>query len=222
MTKEYIKHPRTLHIPQSKGIQSDDKVHNDLSMFIGKQVVITEKDDGECTSCYDDGYIHARSIDGNSYEWQSLLKRMWSQRFFRLPSNYHLTLENLYAKHSIAYDLGNYAMNAFPIFVIWDENNNQLTWDKTEELSAELQLKMVPVLFQGMFDEKVIKQLIHLVDSNRETMEGFVIKIDEPFHISEWSNKTGKYVREGHVQTDIHWRKHWKPNKSNFNASTFN
>lgn len=57
------KYPRTLHLPQSLSVTSDDKVHKSLDQFDVKEVVITEKLDGENTTIYCEG-THARSIDG--------------------------------------------------------------------------------------------------------------------------------------------------------------
>lgn len=42
------KYPRTLHLPQSLSVTSDDKVHKSLDQFEGKEVIITEKLDGDC------------------------------------------------------------------------------------------------------------------------------------------------------------------------------
>jgi hypothetical protein len=44
---KYIKYPRTYHVPWSEGATNDDKINKDMSSFYGKNVVITEKMDGE-------------------------------------------------------------------------------------------------------------------------------------------------------------------------------
>ena len=46
-----IKYPRTFHLPWSPGATSDDKMLKSIEHFIGKEVVITEKMDGE--NCLD-------------------------------------------------------------------------------------------------------------------------------------------------------------------------
>jgi hypothetical protein len=66
-----IKYPRTLHLPWSPGVSSDDRVLHDLSCFTNKEVVVTTKMDGENTTLYADVF-HARSIDGrhhSSRDW---------------------------------------------------------------------------------------------------------------------------------------------------------
>ena len=45
-----IKYPKTLHLPWSQGVNSDDRVMKDLSGFEGHPVVITEKMEGENTT----------------------------------------------------------------------------------------------------------------------------------------------------------------------------
>ena len=66
------KYPRTYHLPFSKGYTSDDKVlKNDLHL-IGKEIIITEKMDGENTSIYNSGF-HARSIDSLHKPYHSWL-----------------------------------------------------------------------------------------------------------------------------------------------------
>ena len=68
------KYPRTFHLPWSEGKSDDDKVLSDDSQFNGKYVVVTEKMDGENTTIYSDGYVHARSVDSRSKPWQSWLQ----------------------------------------------------------------------------------------------------------------------------------------------------
>ncbi|MFT5465446.1 MAG: hypothetical protein ACI8UO_000541 [Verrucomicrobiales bacterium] len=58
----FIKYPRTLHLPWSPGSTNDDCFLNGVSHFEGREVVVTEKLDGENTSMYRGG-IHARTLD---------------------------------------------------------------------------------------------------------------------------------------------------------------
>jgi len=47
-----VKYPRTPHLPWSPGASSDDVRHLNIDHFKNKQVVVTEKMDGENTSLY--------------------------------------------------------------------------------------------------------------------------------------------------------------------------
>ena len=85
-------------------MHSDDKILKSLEPFIGKEVVVTEKRDGENTSLYHNGSIHARSLTGTSHAWQDVIKAMWAERCRDLPEGWRVVGENLYAQHSIRYE----------------------------------------------------------------------------------------------------------------------
>lgn len=116
---ERIKYPRTLHCPWSDGINSDDKIHKDMSLFFNKEIVVTEKMDGENTTCYFDGYTHARSIDSKYHESRNWLKNFWNERCWSLPKYYRICGENLYAQHSILY---NNLESYFYGFSLWKDD----------------------------------------------------------------------------------------------------
>ena len=82
MSGGYYKYPRTPHLPFSPGGTKDDRRLRDINCFVGKEVVVTEKMDGENTSIYRD-YYHARSINSittNSLKCRhrSLISRIMS------------------------------------------------------------------------------------------------------------------------------------------------
>lgn len=67
-----VKYPRTFHLPYSLTLTDDDKrLESDGHFKLFDEVVVTEKMDGENTTVYQDGRIHARSLDGDSHPWQS-------------------------------------------------------------------------------------------------------------------------------------------------------
>src|SRR3990172_4379518 len=104
-----IKYPRTFHLPWSLGAADDDKMHTltDIEeMFGGKEVIITEKMDGENTSIYSTGECHARSLDSGPHSSRDYVRGKARQlACLGFPEGWRLVGENLYAKHSIAYDL---------------------------------------------------------------------------------------------------------------------
>jgi hypothetical protein len=117
------KYPRTYHLPFSPGKSSDDKVLYDLSYFEGKEVVVTEKMDGENTSIYPDGFCHARSIDSKGHPARSWVRQLASyigpqMKEITSKHNWRITGENLFAEHSIHYDnLKSY----FYVFGVWQK-----------------------------------------------------------------------------------------------------
>jgi len=52
-----IKYPRTYHLPWSPGVNSDDRIIQDLSGVKGKEVIVTLKMDGENTLCIEMIYM---------------------------------------------------------------------------------------------------------------------------------------------------------------------
>lgn len=196
---DYVKYPRTYHLPWSEGKTDDDKTLKNCDQFIGKEVIVTEKMDGENTTIYKD-YIHARSIDGRDHWSRSWVKNFQSKIGYEIPDGWRFCGENLYAKHSIKYEnLDSY----FYLFSIWDENNNCLDWDTTLQYAEMLDMKVVPTLYRGVWDGKNIQALYK--QSDRETMEGYVVRIVDSFNYLDFSKSVSKFVRGSHVGTNHHW-----------------
>lgn len=195
----WVKYPRTHHLPWSPGIQDDDRVMPSQDAFEGKRVIVTEKMDGENSSLYSD-YFHARSVDGRSHPSRSWVKQFWSQIQGDIPEGWRVCGENLYAKHSISYTaLDTYFMG----FSIWNERNVCLSWDETVEWFDLLGVTPVPVLYDGIYDEKVIRALWS--EKDWDTREGYVVRVADAISYGEFRKCVGKFVRSGHVQTAKHW-----------------
>ena len=207
----YVKYGRTFHLPWSPGAHDDDKTLNDASQFYGKRVIITKKMDGENTTGYSDGHIHARSIDSKGGE-----DRAWAKKFltenvcYNLPQGWRVCGENLWAEHSIHYDdLPSYFMG----FSIWNERNICLSWDETLEYFELLGITPVPVLYDGLWEDLVdhnsskiakIREIERSMDFSRD--EGYVVRIADAFKYGDFKSSVAKFVRAGHVQTTKHWR----------------
>lgn len=195
----WVKYPRTYHLPWSKGINKDDRIITDLSSFEGKRVIATKKMDGENTTMYSD-YFHARSVDGRTHPSRSWAKRLHAGFAGDIPLMWRVCAENLYAKHSIAYDeLPSYLMG----FSVWNDRNVALSWDDTLEWFELLGIEPVPVIYDGIFDEKAIRSLWD--DMDWEHDEGYVLRVADEIGYGEFRSKVAKFVRKGHVQTNKHW-----------------
>lgn len=197
---KYIKYPRTYHLPWSETKSKDDRVLDNCDNFKDKEVVVTLKLDGENTSMYSD-YIHARSINSKNHESRNFVKNIHSKIMADIPDRWRICGENMYAKHSIHYkNLESY----FYIFSIWNEKNVCLNWAETKEYSELFNLPLVPVLYEGIFDEKIIKNLVKPFYNENE-MEGYVIRIKDSFNYKDFKKSVAKYVRKDHVATHGHW-----------------
>ena len=158
------------------------------------------KMDGENTTMYKD-YLHARSIEYSPHPSRDRVKALHSQICYNIPEDWRICGENLYAKHSIHYkNLTDY----FLMFSAWDNNNQCLSWPETKEWAELLGLGTVPAIYEGIWDEDLIKDL-HRSEYGGDECEGYVVRIADSFHYKQFRQCVGKYVRKGHVHTHGHW-----------------
>ena len=210
-TTNLVKYPRTFHFPWSLGTTSDDRILADTDHFQGKEVVVTEKMDGEGSSVYQD-HTHARSVDSQNHPSRNWLKTFHASFCHDIPAGWRICGESMYAQHSLTYDQ---LPSFFLVFSIWDEKNEALSWDDTVEWCNLLGLIHVPVLWRGVYDEEAIKELWSPGKGSAfgPEMEGYVVRIADSFPYSAFDVSVGKMVRASHVQTNDHWSTHWVPNK---------
>lgn len=195
----WVKYPRTHHVPWSPGMNEDDRMMKNMSNFEGKRVIVTEKMDGENTTMYQD-HFHARSVDSPNHPSRSWAKNFWGNIAADIPEYWRICAENLYAQHSVPYeDLASYLMG----FSVWNEKNVCLSWDDTQEWFELFNIKSVPVLYDGIYDEKKIKAL--WTNDRWSTSEGNVMRLAESFSYADFRHSVAKFVREKHVQTNKHW-----------------
>jgi hypothetical protein len=209
-----VKYPRTYHLPWSPGATSDDRITKDLSQFENEGrrsdgVVVTAKMDGENTTFYPD-YLHARSIEYDPHPSRSWVKALHARVAHDIPAGWRVCGENLYAKHSIAYEnLDDY----FQVFSVWDERNTCLSWADTVMWAELLGLRTVPVLYLGPWDETLVRGLYQAMLGG-DPCEGYVVRLTEAFHYRAFRHCVAKYVRASHVTTHGHWmRAKLEPNK---------
>lgn len=193
---DFVKYPRTHHLPWSPGMNEDDRLIPSLESLQAGDIVITEKMDGENTTMYRDG-VHARSIDGRSHPSRDWVKNFWAKIRFRIPEGWRICGENLYAEHSIHYELPTY----FMAFSIWDQRNVCLSWEDTKLYLKVLDIPVVPVLYEGPWNEDVFSNL----GLDTEHQEGYVVRTTREFSYREFKDCVGKWVRKDHIQTRKHW-----------------
>lgn len=197
-SEKYVKYPRTVHLPWSEGVGEDDITIDTAAHFEGKEVVVTEKMDGENTTMYND-HVHARSINSGYHPSRTRVKALQAEIGHRLGDNQRLCGENLFWVHSIVYTaLPSY----FLMFSFW-EDDLCFSWDDTLKIAEKLKLYTVPVLYRGMYDEDVIKALY---DENKyNNVEGYVVRLASSFKMEDFKTSVAKFVRNNHVQTSGHW-----------------
>ena len=199
MFSQRYKYPRTPHLSFSPGVSSDDLQLDRHKLFTNCQIVVTEKLDGENTTLYAD-YIHARSIDSRHHPSRAWVKALQASICNDIPQGWRICGENLYARHSIAY---NNLTSYFYLFAIWNQDNYCLSWDRTQEWAEILGLELPKIMYQGIWNEAAIKAIACNLD--RDICEGFVVRKIEQFHYDDFAQNIAKWVRPHHVQTNEHW-----------------
>jgi hypothetical protein len=202
MDTNYFKYPRTPHLHWSPGTQSDDRLLKDASQFVGKEVVVTEKIDGENTSMYCD-HCHARSMDSLMHPSRAWVRQLHGHIKHEIPPGFRVCGENMYAKHSIHYpNLDSY----FYVFGVYDDKNTCLSWDETKEWCDLLGLHTVPELWRGMWDEDHVRNHVWTGQSVFGIPgEGYVVRVADAFPYGHHWDFAAKYVRKNHVQTSQFW-----------------
>lgn len=197
------KYPRTPHLPFSQTATSDDRFITAealASLSTMEDLVVTEKMDGGNVTLYSD-FIHARSTSGSLGPWDGMVKRLWEQIRYDIPTGWRITGESMWAERSVAYSN---LPGVFMIFGVWDENNVLRSWDETEEWAELIGLPTVPVLYRGGDFKAAVKAWGSQLNDN--VSEGYVVRNAGEFHYDSFSENMAKWVRADHVRTSADWR----------------
>jgi hypothetical protein len=195
-----IKYPRTPHLPWSPGATNDDRVLSSVDHFEGKEVVITEKMDGEAFSLYRN-YCHPRSTTYSPHPSRDWIRKFHAQIRREIPEGWRICGENCFAVHSLRYtNLDSY----FFAFSIWTDQNIALSWAETVEYCELLGITPVRSLYEGIFKENYVRDTFTR-DLDFTVIEGYVVRLASSFAFKDFSSSIAKYVRAKHVQTDEHW-----------------
>lgn len=187
-------------MPYSEGTTNDDKKLKSDKHFVGKEVLVTEKLDGEsCSMTYD--RIWARSVDSKDHPSRNWINQFWNALKHDIPTDLRICGENVYAKHSLYYDrLTSY----FYCFSIW-KGSTCLSWEDTEEWCALLDIKTVPVVYRGIYDKQFVMDNHNIQSAFGDEREGLVVRFPGSFEYSAFSENLAKIVRKKHVRTSDHW-----------------
>lgn len=196
-----IKYPKTHYLPYSPGKASGDHfMPTTHELEQARQVVVTEKMDGENTTIYRDGW-HVRSINSIPCQYHSFLQSCILPPFqYKIPEDWRVCGEYLYVEHTIHYSQ---LQSYFEVFSIWNKDVC-LSWEMTKALAKQWGLVTVPELYIGKYNEKQIAQIgADVVDAGGE---GIVVRVANEFPFWNFAQCIGKYVRQNHVPTKVHWR----------------
>lgn len=213
-----MKYPRTYHLPWSPGATSDDKKLQDgwFENYRGKEVVFTEKLDGENTAMNKQD-VFARSHGAPTRSpwsrnlWDPKDGLYWRIRQY-IGENETIYGENLYGVHSIEYNLlkDYWHMFAANDFIRW------YSWDEVRNFATILDVNTVPELVRTVVNspeevKEIVDDLMKTPSWYNDTCkEGIVMRITDSFDIDDFPKFVCKWVRPNHVQTDEHWTRNWK------------
>lgn len=193
------KYGRTFHLPQSPGATSDDKIMSSVvELASADQVVFTEKMDGENTTIQCQG-CHPRSIDARYHPSRDWMKAFAAHIAPQLNRDERVVGEYLFARHSITYS----ELPTYFLGFAWIKAEVIQPWDATLARFDELGITAVPELYRGRFSEKAVADVIAGLDP--KTQEGFVLRTTAASSEEDMPTHLAKYVREGHVQSEMHW-----------------
>lgn len=208
------KYPRTLHLTYSEKATSDDKIAPNDNHFIGRNVVVSLKHDGENTTIYSDK-SHARSLnsdaDSEDRRWIEALRISKIEN--KIPPNMRICGESLLYKHTCFYDN---LESFFYVFSIW-VNDLCLSYDETINICNDLGLVHCPIIYEGVYNKNLILDIFSKIDNH----EGFVIRLADSYNIADFGISLNKFVSKDFVLPSEHWRylpKEYNKLKNNKNA----
>jgi hypothetical protein len=207
-----IKYPHTPYLTNSPGVDPADAREGKMippEAFIGMPTVITVKMDGS-NVFFDSEKVAARNGHDAIHPSFDMAKARHAEIRDRIPDDFQIFCEWLYAKHSIHY-VGRQALDDYcQVFAVYDRKTHEfLSWRGVETFAAVLGMPTVPVLSVG-------NRFINQKDFNSEIYhyggvaiedghEGIVVRNEFSFHHSTVGQNIGKFVRPNHVSTNKHW-----------------
>ena len=207
------KYPGTPYWPWSPSIGRGDDVHANPERFVGKDVVVTEKLDGGNTLLHG-GQVFARSVSAPSdAKWMAMVKKHHAWKV--TERDVWLYGEDIYGVHSIEYDPVP-EQETFYAFALRDGTGAFAAFAEVQSYAAGRDIPVVPVLFCGRFDSAdAIRAFMQHTHGEPSALggerEGVVMRLARAFPATEFRDSVCKSVRPGHVQTDEHWTRRWRP-----------
>lgn len=218
------KMPSMKHLPWSQEEAREQKWLDRTEaqqMFDGERVIITEKMDG-ANACLTSDKVYARSHSGEPHreEWDYLKKKHREELMHKIPDDFAIFGEYLYARHSIKYE----GLPAYFLVFGVLYKGEWLSWNNVTRIADEIGLLTVPVIADLRIEEKenpLVEKFDEFVTYDSledrmpggeseygDTREGYVVRKYGRFDLKDLTENMAKCVREDHVQTEeLHWRK---------------
>ena len=207
------KYPRMPYWPYSPAQPRDRESVSDAERFVGRAVVVTEKLDGSNTLLHQ-GEVYARSVSAPAAaKWLGMVRKHHAWKV--TEPGVFLYGEDIYGVHSIEYDPVP-EDRTFHAFALRFEDGSFGSFREMTDYAQARAIPVVPVLFEGTFDS--VRQVRDFVsEAHRQPSalggerEGVVLRVAAGFSAADFQDSVCKSVRVGHVQSDEHWSKRWRP-----------
>lgn len=213
MNYREFKYPKSLHSPNSLKLSKKEDRNFDiknLKYFIGKEIVVTEKLDGGNESISKD-FCLPRAMDENSFMYghksRNWIKSFWNQIRNDIPDDLIISIENMFAIHTIYYDL----LPSFAMGIgVWSKSKDCLiSFDKTLEWFNLFGIPNMPILYRGIYNEKEIQKCYSGKSklASDSIQEGYVVRLTEEIPRKEFGMKLFKFVSNTFIIPNEHWSK---------------
>ena len=202
-------YPRTPCWPWSPSKPPGDRTTSTPEDYLGRPLVITEKLDGAGAALFQgQAFTRAGNIQA---PWLGMARR---HHAWKIHGDLVVYGEDLYAVHSIEYEPMR-PEETFHAFAL-RRGDRFAPWDEMAAACGRFGIPLVPTLWQGQASTLAeLRQIVKDLHLERSAlglvMEGVVIRTFSGFAAATFRRHVCKSVRAGHVQTDEHWRRHWRP-----------
>jgi len=180
---------------------------------VGEPVVVTEKLDGSNTLLYQ-GDVYARSVSAPATaKWLAMVRKHHAWKV--TEPGILLYGEEIYGVHSIEYEPVP-EDETFYAFALRFGDGSFGSFRTMAEYAEARSIPVVPILFEGTFRTvHTIRDFVSTAHQEPSALggarEGVVIRLAEGFPAADFKHSVCKSVRAGHVQSDEHWSKRWRP-----------
>ena len=188
-------------------------MHPDPHRFVGESVVVTEKLDGGNTLLHA-GKVYARSVAAPSdAKWMAMVKKHHAWKV--VEPDLYLYGEDIYGVHSIEYGPV-LEHQTFHAFALRDGKGDFASFAEVEAYAKQREIPVVPVVFRGCFGSlSEVREFVEGAHGEPSALggarEGVVLRLARGFPAGEFPRSICKSVRVGHVQSDEHWTRRWRP-----------
>ncbi len=208
-----LKYPKTHYWPYSPARAAGDDILGDPTRFTKTPVVVTEKLDGGNTLIHK-GEVYGRSVSSPSAaKWMAMVRKHHAWKV--TEPDVFLYGEDIYGVHSIEYEPVPEG-ETFYAFALRFPDGSFSSFSALVEYAGAREIPLVPVLYEGIFGSvQELRDFVSRAHTAPSVLggarEGVVIRLARAFPAKEFHLNVCKSVRQGHVQSDEHWSKHWKP-----------